>query len=121
MTERVRLLQKRLNLAAALLLPVGLGSAVVIWLTAAEPVENELVDAYLQSKVYRHELEAYGGKASVVADELVHWFESLWHGRTLAFTVGILTVVASAALALVARYLLHGEEPGASEDAGPQR
>ena len=104
-----RALQKRLYLAAALLLLAGLGSAAAIYLTAAEPVDNDLVDAYMQSKVYRHELEAYGGKASVVADELVRWFDSLWHGKTLAFTVALLAALAAGGLYLGARHLPHDD------------
>jgi len=33
------------------------------------------------------------GTANVVAARLTDWFKGLWHGRSLAFTVAVFTVV----------------------------
>ena len=30
---------------------------------------------------------------NVLATELMQWFDGLWHGRSLAFTVGIISAV----------------------------
>ena len=53
--------------------------------------------AYVQrvsdSKRYRSDLERIGGKAAVYADELNRWFEGLWQGRRLAWTVAALSGV----------------------------
>jgi hypothetical protein len=50
----------------------------------------------LASKAYMRELQMYGGKFNVLAAELSQWFDGLWHGRRLAYTVGGLTLFLSA-------------------------
>ncbi len=47
-------------------------------------------------------MELYGGKANVLAAELLQWFASLWHGRRLALTVACGTVLVAGAYWLVA-------------------
>jgi hypothetical protein len=43
------------------------------------------------SKMYRHELERFGGKAAVMADDLNRWYFGLWKGKRLAQTVALLS------------------------------
>jgi hypothetical protein len=88
--------QKRVRLVTAAILFVGFSSAVVIYLTAGEPAENPLIDQLENSKIYRRSLELYGGKANLLAEEFSRWFGSLWRGKSLAFTVTIITVVIAA-------------------------
>ena len=45
------------------------------------------------SKMYRHELERFGGNAAIFADELSRWFSGLWHGKGLARTLAVLSSV----------------------------
>lgn len=45
------------------------------------------------SKRYRSDLERIGGKAAIYADDLNRWFEGLWQGRRLAWTVATLSGV----------------------------
>ncbi len=99
--------QSRLKLTAAIIFLVGMGSSVFIYLTADEVTENALVREFENSKVYRHELEAYGGKLSVVSNEIIRWFEGLWQGTTLAFTVAVITSIVALAVFIVARGLPH--------------
>lgn len=113
-----RFWRKRLHLIAALTLLLGLGSSATIWFTAGAPADTTLVDEFRQSKVFRHELEAYGGKLSVVSSELVQWFNGLWHGRTLARTVACIALVVSGGLLFVARYLLPDVEDHSDDDRG---
>jgi hypothetical protein len=47
-------------------------------------------------------MEVYGGKANLLAGEFMHWFQGLWHGKRLAFTVACTTVLVAAAFWLVA-------------------
>jgi len=47
------------------------------------------------SKVYERNMELYGGKANVLADELRRWFVGLWHGTSLAIIVACVTLLAS--------------------------
>jgi hypothetical protein len=97
--------RKRFNLISALILLIGLGSAAVIYQTAAQDATRasgyEVIDGRIypimpeDSKIYQHDLELYGGKANVLADEFRRWFTGLWHGKSLSFTVAIITIFLS--------------------------
>jgi hypothetical protein len=84
-----------LRLGTRAILIVGFATAVVIYFAAQPPAENPLGYDPLDTKKYLHDLEVYGGKANVLAAELREWFDSLWHGRPLAFTVAVLTLIAT--------------------------
>ncbi len=94
----------RLNLIAATILAVGLASSVVIYLTAWEPPENVLIYQTDDFKKYTHDLELYGGKANVLAVRFREWFDGLWHGTSLAYTVGVITVVVALGFFFVAHH-----------------
>ena len=106
---------KRLYLVGTIILLAGLVSDVMVYVNPSsdddETAEYEVVgkNVYpgmqLKSKKYVHDLEMYGGKAAVLADELNRWFEDLWHGRTLAYTIAVLSIVTSLSLFAVAHYL----------------
>ncbi|NJD91496.1 MAG: hypothetical protein FIA91_08295 [Geobacter sp.] len=96
-------LKKRLNLSAAMVLAAGGVAATAIYLTAATREENRLVSEFQNSKVYRRQLEGYGGKLSVVMDELGRWFTSLWQGENLAFTIAAISAVTALLLYWLAR------------------
>ena len=91
----------RLRFAAAGVLIVGLASAIGIYLFAAPPTDDALSD-YEQSRAYIHALELYGGKANVLAVKVTKWFDSLWHGTRLAYTVACSSVLLAGALWLAA-------------------
>ena len=95
--------QTRLYLISAVVLLVGLGSATLIYLTAANDSDNAL--DFENSKVYIHDLELYGGKANVLAEELRNSFVGLWHGKSLAYTVACITLVISFGVFFVANHL----------------
>ncbi len=86
-------LQTRRRLIAMAILLAGFGSALVIFITASPAPTNPLGFDPEESKQYLRELELYGGKANVLMSEFRQWFESLWHGRRLAFTVAFLTSI----------------------------
>jgi hypothetical protein len=46
-------------------------------------------------------MEYLGGKANVMANDIDTWFVGLWHGRNLAYTLAVLTVV----IALICFYI----------------
>jgi len=108
-------LQTRLYLISAIILLVGLSISIWIYLTADNDSRRffgyEIVggNAYLiapeNSKMYVHDLELYGGKANVLADEFMSWFVGLWHGKSLAFTVACITIFISLGFFFVARNL----------------
>jgi hypothetical protein len=95
----------RYQLVTILILFAGLGSAVVIYLTAGSPGDSSMVDNFEESKRFVHDLELYGGKANVIANKFSRGFDGLWHGQSLAFTVGFLTVVIAVMYNFVARHL----------------
>ena len=108
----------RYKLVTILMLCAGLGSAAVIYLTAAGPDEISMVDEFEESKRFTHDLELYGGKANVLANKFSHWFEGLWHGQTLAFTVAVITVVISVGYYFVASSLAaHAAAEAADEQS----
>jgi hypothetical protein len=55
-------LQTRLYLIAAIILLVGLGSAVGIYRTAENASDSALIHDFETSKRYIHDLELYGGR-----------------------------------------------------------
>ena len=94
--------QLRLFLAGAFILIAGLLGAAALYLTAGDDPGD--VDGYefvngtayaitLQdSKRYRHDLELFGGKAAVMADDFNRWLASLWHGKRLSVTLAVLSI-----------------------------
>jgi hypothetical protein len=87
----------------AIILLVGLGSAALIYLTTENDSDSGLV--YNDSKMYIHDLELYGGKANMLADEFRQWFVGLWHGKSLAFTVACISIFVSFGFFFVANHL----------------
>ena len=105
-----------LKLVGAAILAAGLCLALVIFLRAGKeggeilgydggdgtvyPVRPE------DSKQYLRELELYGGRANVLADEFRRWLMGLFQGRSLAYMVAGVTIVVSAG------FFLAGKAPG---------
>ncbi len=103
-----------LNLLAVIILLAGLGSAALIyhgaendqgdvlgyetWNGSVYPVLRD------DSKAYQRDLELYGGKANVIVDEFRRWFEGLWRGESLAFSIAFITIVVWAALFYAANH-----------------
>jgi hypothetical protein len=84
---------RRLRFVGAVILVVGLASAIWIYLAASPATGDALGYNSEESKQYLRTMELYGGKANVLAAELRQWFEGLWHGRRLAYTVACATVL----------------------------
>jgi len=94
---------------------VGLSAALAIYLTVgagSEPDENFqilIVDGQIyriplaDTKLYRRDLQRFGGNAAVVFDDLTRWFAGLWRGRSLAITVACITGFVSLGFAVLAR------------------
>jgi len=103
MNWKNRTLQNRLHIIAAIVLLVGLGSSLLIYLTAGDDSENMSIYEFEHSKIYRHDLELYGGKMNVLASEFMQWFAELWHGKSLAYTVVVISFFISCILVFIAR------------------
>jgi len=98
-------LKRRLYLIAAAILLVGLSSSVLIYFTAPDESGSSLVNEFEGSKKFKHDLELYGGKWNVVANEFIDWFAGLWQGKTLAFTIAVISIVIAFGIFYVARHL----------------
>ncbi len=98
----------RLRLAAAFTLLVGLVGSVSIYLTAADVSDSDLVNEFENSNMYRHDLELYGGKANLLANDFRQWFDGLWHGKTLAYTIAVIAVIVALAIFFVAHHMPAG-------------
>jgi len=109
-----------INLISAIILLVGLGMAIFIYQTADDDSSGVLGYQIIggtiypimpeNTKIYKHDLEVYGGKAAVLADEFRRWFIGLWHGRSLAFTITCITIFISFAGFFTARHLPSNSE-----------
>jgi hypothetical protein len=97
--------QARIRAGTHAILALGFAAAVAIYLTARPPTGNPLGYDPLENKAYVHDLEVFGGKANVLVAEFRDWFGSLWHGRQLAFTVAVITVLAAGAFRFFATSL----------------
>jgi len=108
-------LRERLILISALILLVGLGSAILIYQTAENDSDSVLGYEIIggtaypirpeDSRTYRRNLELYGGKAALLADDLNRWLVGLWHGKSLAFTVAGICIFISLVIFFVANRL----------------
>ncbi|MGA2332062.1 MAG: hypothetical protein ABSG75_09900 [Syntrophales bacterium] len=104
-----------INLISAIILLVGLGTAIFIYQTADMDASGALGYQIIggaiypimpeNTKIYKHDLEVYGGKAAVLADDFRRWFNGLWHGKSLAFTVAVITILVSFTGFFAARHL----------------
>ncbi len=88
------------TITSAILL-AGFGSAVVMYLTAAEVPLNPLTE-FEKSKKFAYELERMGGKAALAAHDFNTWFTGLWQGKTLSFTVAVITTLVAAGYYFIA-------------------
>jgi len=104
-----------LNLISAIILLVGLGSAILIYRTAQNNssgvlgYEEEGGSVYPimpeDSRKYLRDLELYGGKANVLMDEFRRGFAGLWYGKSLAFTVACISIFISFGVFYAANHL----------------
>jgi hypothetical protein len=108
-------LQTRLKLISVIILLAGLGSSIAIYLTAEKVSDNALGYESAggtvypitpdNSRMYVHDLELFGGKAAVLANDFRYWFVGLWHGKSLAFTVACIAILISVGVFFVANHL----------------
>lgn len=108
---------------AGIILSVGLLGSAIIYLRAEN--EPDVGTAYQykleESKRYVHDLELFGGKANVVASNFRRWFEDLWAGKRLAYTVVWITVITFAAFLFLADRLDPGSHAANSGDGNHDR
>lgn len=77
------------------ILIIGICSTVFLYATATPPPEPPLGYDPFASKKYVRDLELYGGKINILAVEFRQWFDRLWRGKNLSYTIAFLTVILS--------------------------
>ena len=101
------------------ILTLGLGSAVFLYVTSSPPPHHPLGYDPFASKKYVRDLELYGGKLNVLAVECRQWLESLWRGKTLAYTLALLTVMLSSLVWFIGSHAASHVDPQAEKHKGP--
>jgi hypothetical protein len=118
-----RVSRRKINIITSLLLGLGLGAALVIFLAA--PPETTDGDSLRNDpraqRLYQRQLAMYGGKANVLSAEFLEWFDGLWCGRTLAGTVSVLTVTGALAFRFFALRLRESFTAAAEKEYTPER
>jgi len=103
--------RSQLNVAAILVLIVGLAAGMLIYgLADDEPAATSYVivgdSAYsvdpTRTKSYQLQLERLGGKAAVLFDEFNRWFAARWEGKALGVTIGCISAVVAGFLFWIA-------------------
>jgi hypothetical protein len=109
-------LQKRLRRTGIFILAAGLLAAGLVFMRTTPEDESGAVGYVVEggssyavmpadSKSYNYEMERLEGKQGVVMAEFTEWFESLWHGRKLAYTLAVLSIGGFLACFLLAHLL----------------
>ncbi len=120
-----------LYLISAVILIVGLVSAGLIYLAAVNDSTSdssyEIVGGFVYpgggeyTKKYVHDLQLYGGNASLLADEFMRWITGIWHGKSLSFTVAVIALLLSFGFFVAANNLqLHSKSDACHEDSGDE-
>ncbi len=91
-----------MNRFSLALLAIGLTGAVLIYCFAPPPETDAFGNDPLNDKRTRRQLQVIGGKANELSADFIDWFGGLWEGENLAYTVAVLTVVATGVFRFVA-------------------
>jgi hypothetical protein len=101
--ERLTRAQMKIYAVGYAVLAVGCGCSFWAYHVA---VNDELGDALMaqarDTKGYQGQMELLGGKANVLGNDIQGWFLGLWHGRNLAYTLAVITIVLALACFYVA-------------------
>ncbi|HEY2000448.1 hypothetical protein [Paraburkholderia sp.] len=97
-------LQIRLYVTGVVILVAALIGACVIYLTTPAPDSAEQFYAAKDPR-YQITLQQIGGTAEVIAAGLHQWFDSLWNGKALAYTVAALGAAAAVVCFLIGHFL----------------
>ena len=92
-----------MRLASFLVLVIGLSVASGIYFFAPEQDKNAALYEMAISKRYNRTLQQFGGKASVLFDEVQTWFAARWQGKQLGVTIGWISVGAAVVLYFAGR------------------
>jgi hypothetical protein len=130
MTGKIYQQRTFLNLLSIFILVLGLGSAALIYVRAGNnpygALGYEVIDGNIypvmpeDSKIYRHNLEVYGGKLNVMMDDFRRWFIGLWQGKSLAFIIACTSIIISFGFYYAANYLTQPLQPEVKNEDDPE-
>lgn len=92
--------QKRWYLAGVAVLCAALVAAVIVRVSAPPPDPAVAMYSAVDPR-YQIELQRIGGNAAVLMAQLHQWFDGLWHGTALAYTVAAIGVGLAAACGFI--------------------
>ena len=104
---------------------MGLGSAAFIYQRSGNDPSGEVADETMRlimlqnSKLYRHNLEVYGGKLNVMMDDFRRWLGGLWHGKSLALLIACTSILISFGFFYVANNLPQTSDSDVHPDNDP--
>ncbi|WP_144113389.1 hypothetical protein [Paraburkholderia sp. BCC1886] len=101
--------RKRWNSIGVGVLLAGLIAAAILY--AAAPATPAASPYSVADPRYQIELQRIGGNAAVLMAQLHQWFDSLWHGRALAYTVAVLGAALAGGCFFVGFFLADEEAP----------
>ena len=93
-----------LHLSSIIFLLLGLALSAFTYISAEDVNDSTLVYEVEESRKYIHDMELFGGKMNVLAMEFTNWFNSLWHGKSLAYTICCITILIFIVLVFVDYY-----------------
>ena len=103
-------LQKRLYVAGTAVLLASLIAAALIY-AAAPPPDSAAAMYGIVDPRYQIELQRIGGNAAVLMAQLHQWFDGLWHGTALAYTVAVLGIALAGACFFIGYFFADDEAP----------
>ena len=106
---------KRIRTSGVILLVAGLLVAVIIFCTARLDEPLGILGVDVPTKRQSLELERMGGKSYILFNDLNEWFASLWHGRRLGYTIGVLSIAGFLGCRWFADLLEHAPASGDQE------
>ncbi len=83
------------------ILGFGWATALIVYVTAATGVEDDDLYDIEHSKRYLRQVEMIGGKAGLLANDLREWLSGFFHGRSLAYTIAVVTAIIALAAHLL--------------------
>ena len=117
-----RTAHERVRFAAFAFLVVGLAAALLVFVLAPDD-EAADINGIAGGKLYQHNLGVIGGRAAINAARFDDWFESLWHGRSLALVIALATLAITGGCLWIAHLMsipplpLHPPGRQAADDA----
>ncbi len=82
-------MHKRVFYSGVFILVAGLIAGVLIYVFSTDEPTIEIANR----QAYEFQIERIGGKAEVYVVRFNEWLSSLWHGKQLGITLGLLAIV----------------------------